>query len=233
MPRASRGYRRGRAAPHRLQALLRCRHEQRAGARSHPQAAAFRSACSASNMAGCSPPAMKASGCSRCSANRCENAVALGCTMLMSAPGPVSGPITDAIEYLKRAGDIAAEYGLQLAIEFNSQHPVLNKLAVLTELIYRRRQAELRLPDRHLSLHAQRRRRPRFRERAGGANLLLPVQRSVAQSGHRRGAADRSAAARQRHRQMARNARAAGGKEIHRLSELRGAESRTVGALAL
>jgi sugar phosphate isomerase/epimerase len=65
----------------------------------------------------------------------CENAVALGCTTLMSAPGPLVGPIRDAIEYLKRAGDIAGEFGLKLGIEFNSQHPVLNKLAVLTELI--------------------------------------------------------------------------------------------------
>jgi sugar phosphate isomerase/epimerase len=65
----------------------------------------------------------------------CENAVALGCTMLMSAPGPVSGPIKDAINYLRQAGDIAAGYGLRLAIEFNSQHEVLNSLPVLTELI--------------------------------------------------------------------------------------------------
>jgi 2-keto-myo-inositol isomerase len=65
----------------------------------------------------------------------CENAVALGCDMLMSAPGPVSGPIKDAIKHLREAGDIAAEYGLRLAIEFNSQHEVLNSLAVLTELI--------------------------------------------------------------------------------------------------
>jgi len=65
----------------------------------------------------------------------CENAVALGCNMLMSAPGQVSGPIEDAIEYLREAGDIAAEYGLRLAIEFNSQHDVLNKLAVLRELL--------------------------------------------------------------------------------------------------
>jgi sugar phosphate isomerase/epimerase len=65
----------------------------------------------------------------------CETAVALGCDMLMSAPGPVGGPITDAIEYLRRAGDIAAEYGLRLAIEFNSQHDVLNKLSVLRELL--------------------------------------------------------------------------------------------------
>lgn len=31
----------------------------------------------------------------------CENAVALGCDMLMSAPGQVKGPIKDAIKYLK------------------------------------------------------------------------------------------------------------------------------------
>ena len=65
----------------------------------------------------------------------CENAVALGCDMLMSAPGQVNGPIGDAINYLKYAGDIAAEYNLRLAIEFNSQHDVLNSLAILTELI--------------------------------------------------------------------------------------------------
>jgi 2-keto-myo-inositol isomerase len=65
----------------------------------------------------------------------CENAVALGCTMLMSAPGQVSGPIKDAIKYLRQAGDIAAEYGLRLAIEFNSQHDVLNRLAVLRDLL--------------------------------------------------------------------------------------------------
>ena len=65
----------------------------------------------------------------------CENAVALGCDTLMSAPGQISGPIPQAIQYLKDAGDIAAEYKLKLAIEFNSQHDVLNSLAVLTELI--------------------------------------------------------------------------------------------------
>jgi len=65
----------------------------------------------------------------------CENAVALNCTMLMSAPGPVSGPIGEAVKYLREAGDIAAEYGLRLAIEFNSQHDVLNKLDVLRDLI--------------------------------------------------------------------------------------------------
>jgi 2-keto-myo-inositol isomerase len=65
----------------------------------------------------------------------CENAVALDCKMLMSAAGQVNGPIQQAIEFLKRAGDIAGEYGLKLAIEFNSQHDVLNSVATLRTLI--------------------------------------------------------------------------------------------------
>src|SRR5246127_4120843 len=48
----------------------------------------------------------------------CENAVALGCDMLMSAPGPVGGPISDAIKYLREAGDIAAEYGFRPACRY-------------------------------------------------------------------------------------------------------------------
>src|SRR3954468_9198252 len=65
----------------------------------------------------------------------CENAVALRCDTLMSAPGQINGPVPQAIDYLKRAGDIAGEFGLKLGIEFNSQHDVLNSLAVLTRLI--------------------------------------------------------------------------------------------------
>ena len=59
----------------------------------------------------------------------------LGCDTLMCAPGPISGPISDAIKYLRQAGDILAEYGLRIGIEFNSQHDVLNSLAALHELI--------------------------------------------------------------------------------------------------
>ena len=65
----------------------------------------------------------------------CQNAVALGCDMLMSAPGQISAPIKEAIPRLRAAGDIAAEFGLKLAIEFNSQHDVLNRLEVLRELL--------------------------------------------------------------------------------------------------
>src|SRR4029077_14367533 len=65
----------------------------------------------------------------------CENAVALGCSMLMSAPGPFVGTVPEAIANLKTAGDIAAEFNLRLAIEFNSQHPVLNNMSVQREVV--------------------------------------------------------------------------------------------------
>jgi sugar phosphate isomerase/epimerase len=67
----------------------------------------------------------------------CENAVALGCEMLMSAPGQTVGTLDYAVPLLRDAADIAAEHGLRLAIEFNSQHPVINRLEVLQELVTR------------------------------------------------------------------------------------------------
>ena len=65
----------------------------------------------------------------------CQNAKALGCTTLMCAPGPISGPISEAAKRLREMGGILAEYGLKVGIEYNSQHDVLNKLVVLHELI--------------------------------------------------------------------------------------------------
>jgi 2-keto-myo-inositol isomerase len=65
----------------------------------------------------------------------CANAVALGCTMMMSAPGQVAGPLSEAVANLRVASDIVGEHGLRLAIEFNSQHDVINHVDVLHELI--------------------------------------------------------------------------------------------------
>jgi 2-keto-myo-inositol isomerase len=65
----------------------------------------------------------------------CANAVALGCGMLMSAPGPFTGTIAEAIANLRVAGDIAAEHGLRLALEFSWQHPLLNCLDVQREIV--------------------------------------------------------------------------------------------------
>jgi sugar phosphate isomerase/epimerase len=66
----------------------------------------------------------------------CRNAVALGCDMLMSAPGQIAGPLSEAIVHLRRMADIAADYGLKIAIEFNSQHKVLNSYETQSELIH-------------------------------------------------------------------------------------------------
>jgi sugar phosphate isomerase/epimerase len=65
----------------------------------------------------------------------CANAVALDCKMIMSAPGPVTGTIPEAIANLQTASDIASEHGLRLALEFNSQHEVLNRLEVVRAIL--------------------------------------------------------------------------------------------------
>jgi sugar phosphate isomerase/epimerase len=65
----------------------------------------------------------------------CANAIALDCPMLMCAPGPWSGPLGDAVDNLRAAAEIADEHGLKLAIEFNSQHEVLNSLEAQRELV--------------------------------------------------------------------------------------------------
>ncbi|AKI02724.1 sugar phosphate isomerase/epimerase [Hoeflea sp. IMCC20628] len=65
----------------------------------------------------------------------CEIAKAVGCDMIMSAPGQVTGTVKDAIAATRIAGAIVAEYDLKLALEFNSQHPVVNRTAVLREII--------------------------------------------------------------------------------------------------
>jgi 2-keto-myo-inositol isomerase len=66
---------------------------------------------------------------------QCQNAVALGCEYLMSATGQNDGTIKDAITNVRTAGDIAAEYGLKISIEFNSQHPTVNCVEVAREIV--------------------------------------------------------------------------------------------------
>ncbi len=66
----------------------------------------------------------------------CANAVALDCGLLMSAPGPFEGTIPEAIVNLRNAAEIAAEFGLRLAFEFNSQHPVINHVDVMREILH-------------------------------------------------------------------------------------------------
>jgi sugar phosphate isomerase/epimerase len=67
---------------------------------------------------------------------QCETAVALDCTMMMSATGQNDGKIADAIPNVRTAGDIAGEFGLSLCLEFNSQHPTVNCVEVMREITH-------------------------------------------------------------------------------------------------
>jgi 2-keto-myo-inositol isomerase len=65
----------------------------------------------------------------------CENAVALRCGLVMTAIGPGDAPVDEAVANVHRAGKIAAEFGLRLAVEYQFQHPVMSTLDKVRDLI--------------------------------------------------------------------------------------------------
>jgi 2-keto-myo-inositol isomerase len=65
----------------------------------------------------------------------CEIASELGCDTIMSAPSQLTGTIEDAIAATRIAGGIVSDYGLRLALEFNSQHPVVNCTDALRRIV--------------------------------------------------------------------------------------------------
>lgn len=65
----------------------------------------------------------------------CRNAVALGCDMVMIAPGQNSGSIREAAMNFRNAGEAVARHGLRIALEFNSVHDVINSLEVGREIV--------------------------------------------------------------------------------------------------
>lgn len=67
----------------------------------------------------------------------CENAVALGCGMMMSAIGPGTASTDEAVANIRRAGEIAAGFGLKLTLEYQFQHPVVRTVDILRDLIAR------------------------------------------------------------------------------------------------
>ena len=67
----------------------------------------------------------------------CENAVALGCGMMMSAIGPGEAPLEEAVANIRRAGEIVAGYGRRLTLEYQFQHPVVRTIDILRDLIAR------------------------------------------------------------------------------------------------
>jgi sugar phosphate isomerase/epimerase len=75
----------------------------------------------------------------------CENAVALGCEMMMSAIGPGEAPAEEAVANIRRAGEIAAAHGRKLTLEYQFQHPVVRTLDILRDLIARAGQKNIGL----------------------------------------------------------------------------------------
>jgi sugar phosphate isomerase/epimerase len=67
----------------------------------------------------------------------CENAVALGCDMMMSAIGPGTSTPDEAVANIRRASEIAGSFGLKLTLEYQFQHPIVRSLDILRELIAR------------------------------------------------------------------------------------------------
>jgi len=65
----------------------------------------------------------------------CENAISLGCDLIMSATGSGSGTVKQAAAALREAGGIVEAHGLRLAWEYSSQHPSINRLQVAREIL--------------------------------------------------------------------------------------------------
>ena len=66
----------------------------------------------------------------------CEKAVALGCEVIMVAPGQgVEGGLARAKVNMKTCAEICAGHGLKIGVEFNSRHPVLHTVADGMELV--------------------------------------------------------------------------------------------------
>ncbi|HUF92070.1 MAG TPA: sugar phosphate isomerase/epimerase family protein [Candidatus Limnocylindria bacterium] len=70
-------------------------------------------------------------------AEQCARAAALGCDLVMSPVDRGRGTVTQAGASVREVGDIAAEHGVRVAIEFNSQCEQLNALAPMREVLAR------------------------------------------------------------------------------------------------
>jgi 2-keto-myo-inositol isomerase len=66
----------------------------------------------------------------------CANAAALGCDLVMTAPGQnPPGTLQEAAVNFRAGGEIAKRHGVRFALEFNSQHPVITNLAAGREVV--------------------------------------------------------------------------------------------------
>jgi len=68
----------------------------------------------------------------------CANAVALGCDLVMIAPGQnPPGTLREGAANFRDGGEIAKAHGVRFALEFNSAHTVINNLAAGREVVER------------------------------------------------------------------------------------------------
>ena len=66
----------------------------------------------------------------------CANAAALGCKLVMIAPGQNAvSTMREAAANFRAGGEIAGRHGVRLALEFNSAHSVINRLEVGREIV--------------------------------------------------------------------------------------------------
>ncbi len=66
----------------------------------------------------------------------CSNAVALGCNLVMIAPGQnPPGTLREAAANFRDGGDVAKAHGVRLALEFNSAHSLVNRLEAGREVV--------------------------------------------------------------------------------------------------
>jgi sugar phosphate isomerase/epimerase len=66
----------------------------------------------------------------------CANAAALGCDLVMLAPGQNAvSTLREAAANFRAGGEIAGQHGVRLALEFNSAHSVINRLEVGREIV--------------------------------------------------------------------------------------------------
>lgn len=66
----------------------------------------------------------------------CANAAALGCDLVMIAPGQnAASTLREAAANFRAGGEIAGKHGVRLALEFNSAHGVINRLEVGREIV--------------------------------------------------------------------------------------------------
>ena len=65
----------------------------------------------------------------------CRSAKALGCDLIMLAPGQNTGTIKEAAAGFRNAGDVCQAHGVRIALEFNATHDVINGLEATREII--------------------------------------------------------------------------------------------------